>query len=923
MKRRFPVLAILLLGGAAFAGRIEILSPSEGAEVAVLNAANKAFLAASPEARDAMVRGAESRARLRAAGSRPERLTVAWRHVADAGEKPADSFLVVVRRTADGALFATARVRGTSLDLCNFEVGCDYELSVSAYGRKERGLFDTAVRRFRTEDAAPRVLFVEGVLNARDLGGWKVADGRRIRQGLLFRSQAFNDNVDYVAVRDPKTGNKTPKPERAWKPGKVRGTPESRRACRLALGIRTEIDLRRPENETWHVTASPLGRSVRYAPIPGSSYARMGTELGKARFAQAFRVLTDRKNYPVSFHCIAGADRTGSFAYILGALLGMRAEDLAADYFFTCFVNAAPWPFLEGRDVRYPELVKVLDGYAGATLSEKAEAYARDCGIGPAEIDAFRQIMLEAPPSETGDVYAAFMAANEKERRAMLADPQTRAAMQKAGTPKTGRVGDVPRWCGAVPNMRDLGGWRAMDGKRLRYGRLVRSARFGFTGANPEEAVRTFGIRTDLDLRKPGGEKLGLGTHYVNLSAPAYGGVLVGGQAWFRKVFDVLLDRSNYPIAVHCTKGADRTGTLVALVAFLVGVDEDDVAKDWQLTAFSNGNLLFEDTRFDGLLAELAKRPGATWREKAEAFARECGVTDEEIGRLREWLLEAPTAVIGVVSDTHVSGPKSAVRGKSGFNEGCRRALAWFSRQGVDVVVNAGDMTEGGDLAEVDLYRAWYDEAFPSGKCFDGSHAVAHVSVWGNHDALSSKYLRDLNRHGELLPTSILTNHEKATRTLDGVARKAGWFDRSVHGVRFVGVDWKRDKDLAAALDGIVAQGRGDELLVYLRHSPEDDGGAWARLAARGDAIRISGHTHFPLDNPKSYSADCLPLMMLSGSTMRLGHLENGMGVGRLGTLARHAAILRIWSDRVTVERRELFHDEPLGPELSFLRNAR
>ena len=87
MTRRFPVLAILLLGGAAFAGRIEILSPSEGAEVAVLNAANKAFLAASPEARDAMVRGAESRARLRAAGSRPERLTVAGRHVADAGER--------------------------------------------------------------------------------------------------------------------------------------------------------------------------------------------------------------------------------------------------------------------------------------------------------------------------------------------------------------------------------------------------------------------------------------------------------------------------------------------------------------------------------------------------------------------------------------------------------------------------------------------------------------------------------------------------------------------------------------------------------------------------------------------------------------------------------------------------------------------
>lgn len=904
---------------AAFAGSIEILSPSNGMEVAVLNPENKEFVFARQHVRAAMIGGRESRERMLKAGSRPERLKIEWHHVLADGEKQADGYMVTIRRKPDGRLFLRKRGKDLSLDVCNFEIDREYELRVSACNSK--GVeYDTAVRSFRTEGFAPRVLYVKDVFNVRDLGGWKVADGRRIRQGMVYRSQAFNDNVDYVAKRDPETGNKTPKPESEWKPGKIRGTPESRRDCRLSLGIRTEIDLRRPENETWRVTESPLGRSVRYVPISGSSYGRMGTDVGKARFARIFRTFTDRKNYPIAFHCIAGADRTGSLAYVLGALLGMSEEDLAADYYFTCFVNAASWPYLKGKDTRYPDLCGVLAAYPGRTLADRAEAYALDCGINAAEVRAFREIMLEdADPPLRSQPYAEFTQASEKVRREMMADAGTRATMRPSAVPQNGRTGDVPLWSPDVPNMRDLGGWRAMDGKRIRYGRLFRSAHFGREGASPEKAVHRFGIRTDLDLRKPGEEKLENGTRYVNRSAPAYGGAVTDGKKWFRNVFDVLLDHGNYPIAIHCTKGADRTGTLVALIQLLMGVDEDDVSKDWQLTAFYNGKLTFEDTRYDALLSELAKFPGDTWRSKAEAYAAACGIGEDEVLRLRDWLLEAPVIEMGVLSDTHISGEKSVARGKPGFNEGCRRALAWFAREGVDVVVNAGDVTEGGYLGELELYRKMFDEEFRNGMCADGRRAVAHLSVWGNHDAFASSYQRKLDRAKEL-PQSIVGNHEKATTMIDGRARQDGWYDRLIHGVRFIGVDWKKDAELSAALgDSLDATGRGN-FLVYLRHSPHDDGGVWARLSGKGDVLRISGHNHMALDDPAAYSSDRLPMTVLSGSTKSLGHAERGFGIGRFGTQERHASILRVWADRVTIERRELFNDEPLGRELVFLR---
>ena len=180
-------------------------------------------------------------------------------------------------------------------------------------------------------------------------------DGRRIRQGLVYRTAGFNDNAtadcyDYEELRrlyaesrllsmfgnapesndvrrliaHLKSGDVDiardvngffPKPG-GRHAGKTRLDEPTRRYLVETLGIRSDIDLR-GSNETWGMEESPLGSEVRWFRCPGKNYGEMGTEDGRARFAKAFRVFLDSANYPIAFHCIGGQDRTGSVACII------------------------------------------------------------------------------------------------------------------------------------------------------------------------------------------------------------------------------------------------------------------------------------------------------------------------------------------------------------------------------------------------------------------------------------------------------------------------------------------------------------------------------------------------------------------------------------------------------------------------------
>ncbi|KAJ7496580.1 protein-tyrosine phosphatase-like protein [Mycena latifolia] len=58
----------------------------------------------------------------------------------------------------------------------------------------------------------------------------------------------------------------------------------------------------------------------------------------------------------------------------------------------------------------------------------------------------------------------------------------------------------------------------------------------------------------------------------------------IGGPA-FEKVFRHMLDRPDEPCLIHCTAGKDRTGLFTAILLMLLGVNDEEIIKDYALTA--------------------------------------------------------------------------------------------------------------------------------------------------------------------------------------------------------------------------------------------------------------------------------------------------------------------------------------------------
>jgi len=423
---RFVALAGIGVGAIAAWAKPTVTSPAEGATVSLVKAGHKAYLDLPRDERRRRFADTEERAKINSVGYYPEPVKLAWSGATGEVE-------VKVMRSSDGkVVFVTNAVDLASADVINLEIARAYDWQVSdAEG--------VAKSRFVTEDYAPRFLQIAGIPNIRDLGGRIGRDGRRVKQGLIYRSGGLNENASRKFLSDKelkaaveKGGDALEKlladtcdtsfkptdvkvqaekvrryvtkegkvPARyakrymiksEIKPGKARLTDATRAYMTEELGIRTDIDLR-TDSECYQMTGSPLGPSVKWVHLSSSGYGGMAEDKAKKTFGKVFSVFLDEKNYPIDFHCIAGADRTGAVGFILNALLGVCEEDLYRDWETTGFCSRTKT--FTHKD-RFDHLVAVFDKYPGETINERVEAYVKSIGFTDEDLAKFRGIMLE------------------------------------------------------------------------------------------------------------------------------------------------------------------------------------------------------------------------------------------------------------------------------------------------------------------------------------------------------------------------------------------------------------------------------------------------------------------------------------------------------------------------------------------------
>lgn len=220
----------------------------------------------------------------------------------------------------------------------------------------------------QSENVVPsksRVVIIDGVKNARDLGGILSQDEIEIKSGLIYRCGEM-DNPQGTVI-----------------------TPNGIQTCLEEFKIKTDLDLRRVDEitDTGEVPKfSPLGEDVNY--IHNSSTEYYNFLLGKTNEAEIMRVFADWHNYPILFHCKHGADRTGTIALLLEALVGVEEEELIQDYELT------GW-----RDREYQPFQFLLEGLKrkinGNTLQEKVyNVFSVNLGLTDMEISNIYNIMM-------------------------------------------------------------------------------------------------------------------------------------------------------------------------------------------------------------------------------------------------------------------------------------------------------------------------------------------------------------------------------------------------------------------------------------------------------------------------------------------------------------------------------------------------
>ena len=348
---------------------IAIVAPKDGSTVPTLREGQKAYLEEKRTERFIRMDNPADRAKLFALGSTQKPLRIEW-----SGDTNAVYALAVSVEGGRTDLFVLTN--RTNAYLTNLELGKTYRWTV-----RREGSEDSVSASFTTEDEPPRLLRAGGVSNFRDLGGWRTADGRRVRENMIFRSAGLRSS-------SKSTGSFL---RRTVVLGDRRVTADGIAALRDDFRIRTDLELRTPQ-ETAGMTGTLLGTNVNWRCISFAAYDFIDNSVrGREPFAKIFEIFTKKENYPVLMHCSGGRDRTGTLAFLLNGLLGVDEDDLCRDWEASVFSDQG-MKFNSGNIQRLLDYLKMMPG---ETFRARVESYARGCGISDAEIAAFRSIMLK------------------------------------------------------------------------------------------------------------------------------------------------------------------------------------------------------------------------------------------------------------------------------------------------------------------------------------------------------------------------------------------------------------------------------------------------------------------------------------------------------------------------------------------------
>jgi protein-tyrosine phosphatase len=244
-----------------------------------------------------------------------------------------------------------------------------------------------------------------------------------------------------------------------------------------------------------------------------------------------------------------------------------------------------------------------------------------------------------------------------------------------------------------APNLRDLGGYEAGDGRRVKWGRIFRSSNLGRLTDKGLAQIKQLGIKLVCDFRteaeahkQPNRFPDSPAVDYVRLPiqhgefepTSVFERIKKGDYDWiseefmirgyvdslegypevWARFFQILVEARQRPLLFHCTGGKDRTGAAAALVLLALGVPPETVIADYGLSDGYNSDvrrIIYEHLRPFGVdlakvepyftapesrLRELLKHVDVHYGSAVDYLVKRAGVSEETMAQLKADLLE-------------------------------------------------------------------------------------------------------------------------------------------------------------------------------------------------------------------------------------------------------------------------------------------
>ena len=221
---------------------------------------------------------------------------------------------------------------------------------------------------------APRNIEVDGVVNFRDIGGWKTSlvEGGYIKQGLYYRCGEFNKTSAANAKNITAEGKELVK----------------------ELGIKVDIDMRDSGTVNALNGKSPASSDdweleVYKASIPSGTESTRFSGFADV-YKGIFEKIADADEAPIALHCANGADGTGIVCFCLLALLGASEEDCGRDYSFTRFAGERD----VDHTVEFDGWMSATKALEGDSLAEKMKNHLMSKGIEEETLEHIREIFI-------------------------------------------------------------------------------------------------------------------------------------------------------------------------------------------------------------------------------------------------------------------------------------------------------------------------------------------------------------------------------------------------------------------------------------------------------------------------------------------------------------------------------------------------